>query len=88
MAKANLNVPGNFQRAAFGQDGFKHLTATGTATATGDFVTIQALEETDITVTVEKGDALANVTIPAGMSIYGQFTSITVASGGVLAYIA
>lgn len=85
---SNLQSPAGFHLAAFGQHGFKHLSATGTATATGDFVTIQALAETEITVTVKKGDALTNVTIPAGMSIYGQFTSITVVSGGVLAYIA
>ncbi len=26
MAKGNLSVPGNYQRAAFGQNGFDYLT--------------------------------------------------------------
>ncbi len=85
MAKANLSVPGNYQRAAFGQNGFDYLTGNA-ANLEGDFVAIQALDEASITVTVGAGDALTGVTIPQGATIYGVFTSIDLASGTVLAY--
>ena len=85
MAKANLSVPGNFQRAAFGQNGFDYLTGNA-ANLEGDFVAIQALSQAVISVTVGVGDALTSVTVPAGVTIYGYFTSIDLASGTILAY--
>ena len=85
MAKANLSVPGNFQRAAFGQNGFDYLTGNA-ANLEGDFVAIQALSQAVVSVTVGVGDALTSVTVPAGVTIYGYFTSIDLASGTVLAY--
>ncbi len=85
MAKSNLNVPGNYQRAAFGQNGFDYLTGNA-ANLEGDFVAIQALVEASITVTVAEGDALTGVVIPQGVTIYGPFTSVDLAYGTILAY--
>jgi hypothetical protein len=85
MAKANLNVPGNFQRAAFGQNGFEYLTGNA-ANLEGDFVAIQALSQAVVSVTVSEGDALASVTVPTGVTIYGPFKSVDLTSGTVLAY--
>lgn len=84
--RSNLQSPAGFHLAVLGQHGFKYLT--GTDSATGEFVAIQALVDTAVTVTVTKGDALTGITIPAGMAIYGPFTSITLTSGTALAYIA
>ena len=85
MAKGNLSVPGNYQRVAFGQNGFDYLTGNA-ANLEGDFVAIQALAEASITVTVNTGDTLTGVVIPQGMTIYGPFTSVDLAYGTILAY--
>ena len=86
MGKANLNVPGNFHRAAFGQRGFKYLTGNA-SNEEGSFVAIQALADATLTVTVSEGDALTGVIIPKGATIYGPFKSVDLQSGTVLAYI-
>lgn len=85
MAKANLNVPGNYQRAAFGQNGFDYLTGNP-ANLEGDFVAVQALVDSVVTIISSEGDNLVNVTIAKGLTIYGPFTAIDLASGSVLAY--
>lgn len=38
------------------------------------------------TLTGLSGDAVASVTFPAGLTIYGNFTAITLASGSVVFY--
>jgi len=39
-----------------------------------------------VSVTVSEGDALASVTVPTGVTIYGPFKSVDLTSGTVLAY--
>lgn len=74
----------NANLMAFGQAGFDYVT-TGTINA-DTYIAISALEDASISVTASAGDALSSVTIPKGLTIYGRFTSITVASGKILAY--
>ena len=83
--------PNAVNQQTFGAAGFKQITG-GTGQVTGDFVAITALEDAEVT-TIETaiGDDLGGaVKIPAGVTIYGQFTKITLDnttnSGRVIAY--
>ena len=75
------------QNAGLGQAGV--ILIDDTAAHTGPFVAIQALE--DAVVDISECDMswiedVADFTIPAGLTIYGNFTSIELDSGKVLAY--
>lgn len=59
---------------------------TDTAAHTGQFDAIQALEAAVATIVSPTMSGLASVPIPAGVIIYGNFTSVTLASGKVIAY--
>ena len=88
MAYENVNATPNFQRQVLGQKGFRKLTTSGSGTAGEFYRAITVLADASITVTSEAGDDLTAETIPAGITIYGLFSSVTVVSGDVLAYIA
>lgn len=68
------------------------IVLSGTASATGSFRRIVILNET-VLATLEDG-SLANVvdiegkTLPAGLTFGGNFTSITLTSGLLIAYYA
>lgn len=78
----------------FGAAGFKHIT--GTSDNTGlDVVAITVLEEATVGdydssgngIITTTGDDLADGTvIPAGLTIYGDFTVIKLSAGKVIAY--
>lgn len=87
MAYSNLTNPGNYQLASFGQKGFK-LVENGTAAPAGHYNSILVLDDASVTCTSLNGDNLTDVDVPAGVTIVGMFTSISVDSGVVLAYIA
>jgi len=88
MAYENVNATGNFQRQVLGQKGFRKFR-TGSASISGEFYrAITVLDDTVITTVSESGDDLTAETIPAGITIYGLFSSITVTSGDLIAYIA
>lgn len=87
MAYSNLTNPGNYQLASFGQKGFKKVI-NGTAAPTGHYNSILVLDDASVTCTSLNGDNLSDVEVPAGVTIVGMFTSISVDSGVVLAYIA
>ena len=75
------------QNASLGQAGVIFIDDTDAHT--GPFIAIQALE--DAVVDISECDMsfiedVADFTIPAGMTIYGSFTSIELDSGKVLAY--
>jgi hypothetical protein len=75
---------------SLGQYGAQYKT---TGTTTGSFGAIQALEDVSLTVistnwndaTAAAPATLSSVAVPAGMTIFGDFTSFTT-SGKVLAY--
>ena len=85
------------QNAALGQAGAKFISDT--SVHSGNFVAIQCVEDTvfnaltpaDTTngygVGSYNGNTMASETIPAGMTIYGRWTSIDLTSGAVIAYI-
>ena len=88
MGFENVNATPNFQRKVLGQKGFRKLR-TGSVSISGEFYrAITVLADASITVTSEAGNDLTTETVAAGITIYGLFSSITIVSGDVLAYIA
>jgi len=88
MAYENVNATPNFQRQVLGQKGFRKISTGGSGTAGEHYRAITALDYTTITVSSESGDDLSSVEIPAGVTIYGLFDSVSVTTGLVVAYIA
>ena len=88
MAYENVSSPVNFQRQVLGQKGFRKLRAGGAGTAGEFYRAITIVDDATISVTSEAGDDLVSHLFPAGVTIYGLFSSITVVSGDVIAYIA
>lgn len=82
MSKLFRNSDANLQ--AFGQQGFDYVT-TGTINA-DTYIAITALEDATITATATVGDSLTSVVVPAGVTVYSRFSSITVEAGKILAY--
>lgn len=79
--------------ASLGRTGSTYVTDT--SAHTGNFGIIQALEATVIAAMTSATDAvgttimsgtLTNIAVPAGVSIYGHFTSVTLASGRAILY--
>jgi hypothetical protein len=87
MAYSNLTNPGNFQLASFGQKGFKRVI-NGTAAPAGHYNAILVLDDVVLTCASLNGDGLSGVDVPAGVTIVGMFTTVSVTSGTALAYIA
>jgi len=71
-----------------GQAGSKRITtADATIPAVGYvFVAIQVTEDAVIAALVGNMSNATNITLPAGHTLYGRFTSITLTSGKVVAY--
>ncbi len=88
MSYSNLANPGNHQLATFGQKGFNHLTGSQTANLGTHYNAITCLATATLTVVSVNGNDLTSISIPAGITIYGLFTTVTIAEGTVLAYIA
>ena len=88
MAYENVNATPNFQRQVLGQKGFRKLTTGGSSTSGEFYRAITVLDDAVITTVSEAGDPLTSEAIPAGITIYGLFSSITVTSGELIAYIA
>lgn len=85
MEKTNLNARPDVGQLQFGQFGSRLITGAGTPDEI--YKAITPLEATVIVLTQEKGDGILNLSLPAGLTVYGRFTSANVSSGSVLAYI-
>ena len=75
------------QNAGLGQAGV--ILIDDTDAHTGPFVAIQALQDSAVDISecdMSFIEDVADFTIPAGLTIYGRFTSIELDSGKVLAY--
>jgi len=89
MAYSNLQNPGSYQLAVFGQKGFKKIVSgTSFSSADGHCNAMLVLDDVVLTCTSVKGDSLSTVDVPAGATIVGLFTAISVSSGTLLAYYA
>lgn len=79
-------------RAAAGNQMVKGAVyESGTTAITGNFFAIQAVADANavfssLTATNWTGDSTANLTLPPGVVIYGDFTAFTLSSGAVVAY--
>jgi|TARA_A100001037_G_scaffold282506_1_gene287145 hypothetical protein len=87
----------NIDKQSFGQAGAKFLS--GTDSLVGDFCAFTVIEDAVLhatnTIWPEFTDGTKNlkgntnsVTIPAGITIYGQFSKLGLDSGSILAYYA
>lgn len=86
--KTNLTNTGDFQNAAFGQKGFRVIDNTFSQPAGEEYVSIYCLAvATNVTTTTKAGDALAGVDLAQGMVVYGDFQTVSVGTGTVIAYI-
>jgi hypothetical protein len=66
------------------------VSKNGTTAVSGNFGAIQVLADATfsaLTATNWTGDSLANLVVPAGVTIFGDFTGFTLSSGRVLAYL-
>ena len=88
MAYENVNATPNFQRQVLGQKGLRLIGAAGTGQAGEFYRAITAADDAVISATAEAGDSLVSVTIPAGVTVYGLFSTLSVTSGKIIAYIA
>lgn len=77
----------NSVESSMGQAGGKYISSTDATTpATGYvFVAVQALEDTVLTA-VGNITGITGVALGQGQVLYGRYTSITLASGSVVAY--
>ena len=81
----NLGEKGN------GSHGAHFISDTDTHTAAGGWNAITFIENTvfdAITVNNWSGDTITSETFPEGLTIYGNFSSIDLASGACIAYFA
>lgn len=86
--KTNLTAAGEFQNAAFAQKGFRVVDNTFSQPANEEYIAIYCLSvATNVTTTTPVGDALGGVDMQQGMVIYGDFSTVSVGTGTILAYI-
>jgi hypothetical protein len=86
MAK-QVTSTGAYNVAAFGQNGFRVITSGGGNVEGEVYVAIQALADATFSATAESGTSPSSLAIPSGSVVYGNFSTVTVTIGTVLAYI-
>ena len=77
----------DFQASSFGEYGFRLVESGFSQPADEVYRAITFVEDSVITATCASGDNLTSETFAAGLTIYGKFSTLSVASGRVLAYI-
>jgi hypothetical protein len=88
MAYENIQAEPNFYRQTFGQKGFRRIDSGFTPVTDEQYRAISMIEDSVISVTSYAGANLSAVSFPAGFTIYGLFSSVTVSSGSAIVYIA
>lgn len=88
MAYSNLNNTQNHQLATFGQKGFDYVTGSASASLGTHYNAVTCLEDCVLSVTSASGNSLSGVVVPAGATVYGLFTAVSITEGSILAYIA
>lgn len=72
----------------FGAKGVEYETGT-TALTAKNYYAITTLTDTvfaTLTNSLASGDAITGITIPAGVTLYGNFTAVTLTSGAIAGY--
>lgn len=86
--QTNLTNTGDFQNAAFAQNGFRVIDSTFSQPAGEKYVAIYCMAvATNVTTTTPAGDPLGGIDMQQGMVVYGDFTTVSVGTGTVIAYI-
>jgi hypothetical protein len=88
MGYSNLNATPNYHLQAFGQKGFRQIDSSFISVSGEYYRAFLVVNDAVVSVTSEEGDNLSFVTLIAGTTIYGLFSSVAVQSGLVIAYIA
>lgn len=86
--EANLLQEGNENRLSFGDYGLRVLTSTSVADEY--FGAIMATEDTTVTFNndCDGGDStITSLSLLAGMTVYGNITTVVVASGKLIGYL-
>ena len=86
--KTNFTSTGDFQNAVFAQEGFRVVDNTFSQPAGEEYIAIYCLAAaTNVTTTTLAGDGLGGVDLSQAMVVYGDFKTVSVGTGTVLAYI-
>jgi hypothetical protein len=88
VSYSNITNPVNYQLQAFGQKGFRKIDSSFVSVSGEYYRAFLIVNDAVVSVTSEEGDNLSFVTLIAGTTIYGLFSSVAVQSGLVIAYIA
>jgi hypothetical protein len=88
VSYSNITNPVNYQLQAFGQKGFRVVTSAFTPVSGEFYRAFTVTSDAVITATSVEGDNLSAVTLLAGSTVYGLFSTVSVSSGTVIAYIA
>lgn len=82
----------NISQASFGQHGYKIVTGAANTTPPADYniVAVTVLAEASIsteTTNTTRFPNMTTVTVPAGVTLYGSWSKVTLASGTVVCYM-
>lgn len=77
----------DFYASSFAEYGFRVVDSSFSQPSGESYRAITVAQDATVTVVSDSGDSFTSKVLPAGLTIYGKFTSITVASGLVIAYI-
>jgi hypothetical protein len=88
MGYTNIQADVNFRRQVLNQDGLKYVTGPYTSYNQDDFRAFTAVTDCVVSCTSYVGDSLVGEVIPAGTTIYGLFSSITITSGNAILQLA
>jgi len=77
----------DFQASSFGEYGFRVVDSSFSQPSGEVYRAITIAQDASVTVVCDNGDSFTTKALPAGLTIYGKFNSISVASGLVIAYI-
>ena len=86
----NLYSSSEFQKLSFGDKGLRVLITGSTSLSGENFCAIQAIDSTVISCNIDiiGGDtSITSLPIGAGTVIYGNFDSLNVVSGNIIAYL-
>lgn len=82
-------VSSDIEKASIGHLGGVYITGTAATTPEAGkvFVALLAIEDTVINTSASNITGLTGISLTQGMVLYGRFTSVTLTSGKVLAYL-
>lgn len=82
----------NISQASFGQHGYKIVTGAANTTPPTDHNIVAITVLADASVSTETTDTgrfpnMSTVSVPAGVTLYGSWSKVTLASGTVVCYM-